>query len=84
MDILDGFQKLVSTRRTISISISIGLDCRDHQGYVFVMEFDLPKRRSERWTTLRQKKNTKKSFYQNYGKNDLWKIWWKWPMDWKI
>ncbi len=33
MDILDGFQKLVSTRRTISISISIGLDCRDPQGY---------------------------------------------------
>ena len=32
MDILDGFQKLVSTRRTISISISIGLDCRDPQG----------------------------------------------------
>jgi hypothetical protein len=31
MDILDGFQKLVSTRRTISISI--GLDCRDPQGY---------------------------------------------------
>ena len=26
--------KLVSTRRTISISISIGLDCRDPQGYV--------------------------------------------------
>jgi hypothetical protein len=33
MDILDGYQKLVSTRRTISISISIGLDCRDPQGY---------------------------------------------------
>ncbi len=32
MDILDGFQKLVSTRRTISISISIGLNCRDPQG----------------------------------------------------
>jgi hypothetical protein len=31
MDILDGFQKLVSTQRTISISISIGLDCRDPQ-----------------------------------------------------
>ncbi len=30
MDNLDGFQKLVSTRRTISISI--GLDCRDPQG----------------------------------------------------
>jgi hypothetical protein len=26
MDILEGFQKLVSTRRTFSISISIGLD----------------------------------------------------------
>ena len=26
VDILDGFQKLVSTRRTFSISISIGLD----------------------------------------------------------
>ena len=35
MDILDGFQKLVSTRRTISISISIGLDCRDPQGYKY-------------------------------------------------
>jgi hypothetical protein len=33
MDILDGFQKLVSTRRTFSISISIGLDCRDPQPY---------------------------------------------------
>ncbi len=32
MDILDGFQKLVSTWRTISISISIGLDCWDPQG----------------------------------------------------
>jgi hypothetical protein len=31
MDILDGFQKLVSTQRTFSISISIGLDCRDPQ-----------------------------------------------------
>ncbi len=31
MDILDGFQKLVSPRRTFSISISIGLDCRDPQ-----------------------------------------------------
>ncbi len=30
MDNLDGFQKLVSTRRTFSISI--GLDCRDPQG----------------------------------------------------
>ena len=29
MDNLDGFQKLVSTQRTFSISISIGLDCRD-------------------------------------------------------
>jgi hypothetical protein len=31
MDILDGFQKLVSTQRTFSISI--GLDCRDPQPY---------------------------------------------------
>jgi hypothetical protein len=31
MDNLDGFQKLVSTRRTFSISI--GLDCRDPQPY---------------------------------------------------
>ncbi len=31
MDILDGFQKLGSTRRTISISISIGLERRDPQ-----------------------------------------------------
>ena len=37
MDNLDGFQKLVSTRKTfsISISISIGLDCRDPQPYKF-------------------------------------------------
>jgi hypothetical protein len=33
MDNLDGFQKLVSTRRTFSISISIGLDCQDPQPY---------------------------------------------------
>ncbi len=30
-DNLDRFQKFVSTRWTFSISISIGLDCRDHQ-----------------------------------------------------
>jgi hypothetical protein len=29
MDSLDGLKKFVSTRRTFSISISIGLDCRD-------------------------------------------------------
>jgi hypothetical protein len=29
MDNLDTLQKLVSTLRTFSISISIGLDCRD-------------------------------------------------------
>ncbi len=31
-DNLDGFQKLVSTQWTFSISISTGLDCRDPQG----------------------------------------------------
>jgi hypothetical protein len=31
MDNLDTSKKLVSTRRTFSISISIGLDCGDHQ-----------------------------------------------------
>jgi hypothetical protein len=31
MDILNGFQKLVSTDQAILISISIGLDCRDPQ-----------------------------------------------------
>ncbi len=31
MDILNGFQKLVSTDREISISILIVLDCRDPQ-----------------------------------------------------
>ncbi len=31
MDNLEGFQKLVSTRWTFSISISIGLERRDHQ-----------------------------------------------------
>jgi hypothetical protein len=35
MDNLDGFQKLVSTRRTFFISISIGLDCRDPQPYKY-------------------------------------------------
>ena len=34
MDNLDTLKKLVSTRRTFSISISTGLDCRDPQGYV--------------------------------------------------
>jgi hypothetical protein len=33
MDNLDGFQKLVSTRRTFSISILIGLNCRDPHAY---------------------------------------------------
>jgi hypothetical protein len=31
---LDTLEKLVSTRRTVLISISIGLDCRDHQSYI--------------------------------------------------
>ena len=31
MDNLDSFQKLVSTQRTFSISISMGLNCRDPQ-----------------------------------------------------
>jgi hypothetical protein len=33
-DNLDRFQKLILTRWTFSISISIGLDCRDPQGYI--------------------------------------------------
>ena len=33
-DNLDGFQKLVSTRWTFSISILIGLERRDPQGYL--------------------------------------------------
>ncbi len=33
MDNLDGFQKLVSTRWTFSISISIGLERQDPQAY---------------------------------------------------
>jgi hypothetical protein len=33
MDILNGFQKLVSTRWTFSISISIGLERRDPHAY---------------------------------------------------
>ncbi len=36
MDNLDGFQKLVSTRWTFSISIAIGLERRDHQAYIYV------------------------------------------------
>ncbi len=35
MDNLDGFQKLVSTRWTFSISISIGLERRDPQAFNF-------------------------------------------------
>ena len=37
MDNLDRFQKLVSTRWTFSISISIGLERRDPQAYNFVL-----------------------------------------------
>ncbi len=36
MDNLAGFQKLVSTWWTFSISISIGLERRDHQGYFLI------------------------------------------------
>ncbi len=36
-DNLDGFQKLVSTRWTFSISISIGLDRRDPQPYLYLI-----------------------------------------------
>ena len=35
MDNLDGFQKLVSTQWTFSISISIGLERWDPQAYFF-------------------------------------------------
>ncbi len=38
MDNLDRFQKLVSTRWTFSISISIGLEHRDPQAYSFLKE----------------------------------------------
>ncbi len=34
MDNLDTWKKLVSTHRTFSISIA--LNCRDHQGYILV------------------------------------------------
>ncbi len=37
MDNLDTLKKLVSTRRTFSIST--GLDCRDHQGYLIFISF---------------------------------------------
>ena len=37
-DILNSFQKLVLTQRTFSISI--GLDCRDHQGYIQYIYFN--------------------------------------------
>ncbi len=33
MDNLDNLKKLISTLRTFSISISIGLDCRDPEAY---------------------------------------------------
>jgi hypothetical protein len=35
---LDTVKKLVSTLRTFSIPISIGLDCRDHQAYYLVQD----------------------------------------------
>jgi hypothetical protein len=38
MDILDGFQKLVSTQRTFSFSILIGLDCRDPHAYKILVK----------------------------------------------
>ncbi len=38
MDNLDTSKKLVLTRRTFSISI--GLNCRDHQGYYIVLNGD--------------------------------------------
>jgi hypothetical protein len=34
MDNLDNLKKLISTLRTFSISISIGLDCRDPEAYL--------------------------------------------------
>jgi hypothetical protein len=37
MDNLDTLKKLVSTLRTFSILISIGLDCRDPQAYIYVI-----------------------------------------------
>ncbi len=40
-DNLDGFQKLVSTRWTFSISMLIGIDCRDPQPYKFHLIFSL-------------------------------------------
>ncbi len=39
MDNLDGFQKLVSTQWTFSISISIGLERRDPQAYKDLLFF---------------------------------------------
>jgi hypothetical protein len=48
MDILDGFQKLVSTRRTFSISISIGLDVETTRliNNTFFIYFNLTQRRT--------------------------------------
>jgi hypothetical protein len=45
MDILDGFQKLVSTDR--EISISIGLDCRDPQAYFLFVSHNLVQRKTQ-------------------------------------
>jgi hypothetical protein len=39
MDNPDRFQKLVSTRWTFSISISIGLERRDHQAYLMTLMY---------------------------------------------
>jgi hypothetical protein len=36
---LDRFQKLILTDREILILISIGLDCQDHQAYIFYIGY---------------------------------------------
>ncbi len=43
-DNLDKFQKLVSTDRDISTSISIGLDRRDLHPYYFVLPLEIVQR----------------------------------------
>ncbi len=65
MDNLDGFQKLVSTRWTFSISISIGLDRRDPQPYKY-LDWDMWKiklflDREKNWEIHKNHKQSQKS-----------------------
>jgi hypothetical protein len=53
MDILDSFQKLVSTDR--EILTSIGLDCRDPQAYYFLLKWAYLSRWPRVWQQIPRK-----------------------------